>query len=170
MKKVVTFPNSKPAPNQHFSYVDTGFDEVFEQNVRMLTRDCNPNAPGERLPQDKLEYAFITVNATTGYACEYGWASGRKDVRIIVDLPYDCVASDVIEERAALIKKLEVKYYDRGFKHGGSNDENRYNGGFEEFAQNYQLHTGRECAQEIAALCERERESKRAGIAEKVAG
>ena len=151
-KNVVTL---RPAPkathegpeNQHFSYVDTGFDERYEASVRALTRDVDPMKERNNKAADKLVYAFITVNKTTGVASEFGWASGRQDVHIIADLPTTAVEAHVVETRHNLIEKLKVKYYDRGFAH----DE--YEGGFREFAQNFERSTGRRVAPEIAALC-----------------
>lgn len=165
-EKIIEFPKGKimrlaivrevpegEIHNKHFSYVDTGFDEAYEKKIRYLTRSFDPAKEAEMGVQDRLVYAFITVNATTGQASEFGWASGRVDSHILVDYPLECVSAEVVQERAALIEKLKEKYHDRGFAHGGSADLDCFVGGFADFARNYQQATGREVAPEIAALC-----------------
>lgn len=135
--------------NPHFSYVETDFDPAYEASIRALTKDVDPTKERNNKSQDRLVYAFITVNRTTGVASEFGWASGRQDVHIIADLPISAVDASVVEKRRDLIETLKRKYHDRGFAH------NQYEGGFREFAQNFERSTGRRVAPEVAALCSR---------------
>jgi hypothetical protein len=146
----------RPEANKNFSYVETSFTPEYEKVVRTLTRAADPEKEKTMGVQDRLIYAFITVNPTTGVASEFAWASGRKDTHIMVDLPYDAVTSEVLEDRAAVINKLMEKYHDRGFQHGSSGDADCYDGGAEKFAQNFERATGRKCAHEVVALFGRE--------------
>lgn len=151
MSKILDFNGKvKAAENPHFSYVEADFSAGYEDAVRQLTKDSDAVKEAKNLAADRLIYAFITVNRTTGVSSEFGWASGRRDVHIIVDLPYENCASQVIEDRAKLIAKLQEKYYDRGFTH------REYDGGFEKFAQNFERATGRFCPPKITVLCEGE--------------
>lgn len=149
---ILNFPKVREVPageqeNPHFSYVETQFDTEYEKRIRYLTRTGDPEKDAEMPPQDRLVYAFVTVNRTTGMASEFCWASGRKDVHVLVDYPRECVSAEVVRERAELIEKLKEAYHGKGFAH------HEYDGGFAEFARNYQQATGSPCAPEVAALC-----------------
>lgn len=135
MSNVLNFPAIRTVPesekqNPFFSYVDTAFDE---KRARLLTWSHEP----DKKPQDQLVYAFLTVGRTTGYAIEFGWASGRQDVFIEVDLPAECVTAEKVAERAELIEQLKEKYHGKGFAH------HEYDGGFDEFPQNFERVTGK---------------------------
>lgn len=155
MNKVLTFPNavSVASAGRHFSYVKLHWEPGYENYVRQM-------CAGEGLPQDKLIYAFITINSVTGMACEFGWESGRKDVHAVIDLPLEQVifenglqkANEMLAERNSLIETLKEQYHEQGFEHGGSQDGDCYEGGFAEFARNFERATGRVVAPAGAAL------------------
>lgn len=169
MSKVLNFP-AVQAKGRYFSYVEHAFNAVFEQKMRLLGLDPNPQKEAQNLPQDELLYIFNTVGSTTGQALEIGWKSGRRDVHIIVDLPAEMVTAEKIAQRASEIAQLKEVYHDKGFEHGGSADPDRYEGGFGEFAQNFERATGHRATEAISALCERERELIAARVSAKVAG
>lgn len=156
MNKILNFPKpALDAPAKHFSYVKLNFEPGYEASARQLTA----GRLGDK-PQDKLIYAFITMNPVTGCAVEFGWASGRKDPWCVLDLAPEALvfqygleeANKKIIERKAFIETLKEQYYEQGFEHGGSADEDRYDGGFPEFAQNFERATGRRLAPAVAAL------------------
>jgi hypothetical protein len=148
MDNVIEFPNSKPPENKYFRYVETEFNREYEMGMRTLTRDVDPEKEAQNLPADRLIYVFMTVGKTTGYALEAGWASGRRDVHACLDLAYVDVSASVVRDRAALINNLKEKYHDNGF------ECEEYEGGFREFAQNFERATGRSCPHAIVALCD----------------
>lgn len=99
-----------------YTYTRRSFDPGYEESVRRVT---NPNGRGnaaydqdaERamLPQDRLLEAEVTLGRTTGIACEFRWASGRKDAWIVVDLPEECVDADTVARRNEHIEQLRER-------------------------------------------------------------
>jgi hypothetical protein len=96
-----------------YTYTRRDYTPDEEDLIRCLT---NPNGRGnaayepDRMPpQDRLIEAEITMGKTTGVACEFRWASGRKDVWCVIDLPKECVAAKVARERRRYIKELKER-------------------------------------------------------------
>lgn len=99
-----------------YTFTRRDFDPGYEESVRCLT---NPNGRGnaaydpeaERAmpPQDCLLEAEITLGKTTGVAVEFRWASGRKDVWCVLDLPEECVTPEIVCARRKYIEQLRVR-------------------------------------------------------------
>jgi hypothetical protein len=99
-----------------YTYTRREFDAAYEEFARHVT---NPNGRGNAAydrdastrmpPQDRLLEAEITMGQTTGIAVEFRWASGRKDVWAVLDLPLECVAPDVAEARQNYIAQLKER-------------------------------------------------------------
>ncbi len=100
-----------------YTYIRKSYTPDEEELIRCLT---NPNGrhnsayqPDRMLPQDRLLEAEITMGKTTGIACEFRWASGRKDVWCVIDLPEEQVAPEVIERRRAYVEQLKERNYEQ---------------------------------------------------------
>jgi hypothetical protein len=99
-----------------YTYTRSAFDCEYEEYVRNLTHPngrgnaaYDPCAERKMLPQDRLLEAEITMGKTTGVAIEFRWASGRKDVWCVLDLPVESVGPEVIENRTRYIEQLKER-------------------------------------------------------------
>lgn len=106
--------------SEFYTYTRTRFDPGYEEYVRCLTNPngrgnaaYDPEAERDALPQDRLLEAEITMGETTGIACEFRWASGRKDAWIVIDLPEECVEPEVIARRQAYIEHLKERNHEQ---------------------------------------------------------
>ncbi len=99
-----------------YTYTRRAFDPGYEDAVRRVTNPngrhnsaYDPDAERRMLAQDRLLEAEVTLGRTTGVACEFRWASGRRDVWAVLDLPEECVDDDTAAARARHIEQLRER-------------------------------------------------------------
>ena len=98
------------------TYTRRAFDAAYEEMARRVTHPdgggnaaYDPDAERRMLPQDRLLEAEVTIGQTTGVAIEFRWASGRRDVWAVLDLPPECVDAETVKRRNEHIEQLRER-------------------------------------------------------------